>query len=817
MDLFLNLFTSVFVYGLPIFLLVAFVLGSAFCVSSNVPTFVYRAAAAPVGAAALPVLDPDRGIRVKFFVQGKKCRRPDEFVPHGLTARQVLDRLGVAADAEAVEYLSTKGRKYSDDEVVAAPVVVAYMRLRLRGGAPKKKRKTTSTEKPSTEERSTQTETEAMDSDSDSDSGSGSEDDGAECCCIVRKEGVCKACPKKAHYRVSIVQMEKTINDKTRSKRKGKLFFDRTKVDDDDAYRVCEEHLVAAAKAHMQQVAKDKGGSEKFDKRNFLQNILKATDTHENKTARPVQPGSKRARVSTDTKATPEKKDLLTELFERMRPYCKPRTFVYNILMTIFRHVLIMNKVYEYGRNVYERTGKRAFVLKTKTERDKEHGVARRARVGEAPKILTKIAAATNVTVKNFKLTFRDAWVRAKYGRKASKGRSMLEMAMAAPHLLKREGASGNGKAFPVARAFIVDGDAAWELVHSKPHAAVQKVGTPTIKCRQSNLKGVLELDVLGKEKYVVPYKSIKAMAWDFIDASLPANVDGIVVVTFAIVAAGQLQLLTLELLQKDKNTCRMFANLAGLQNTLFKSALVAGGDPSPQAQLLRAAHREGGSGTAVLDLERDEAPWRRVAVRTAVAASRGLVRIAEVDAEEPPPLSTILKKYKGGDGITMRKEAIRSSSTTKAKRGRPKAKEDDGARVVRAELENHEEAARYQKDGGKVLGEKWVGLCVRDDEYRFAGEIVGMKWVDDTDPPQICAEIRSYDKKVTQTYCVYDLPAMVIAAEDEQLLDVLLEYDPPEDEFDLPGDEEAERTMAQPLGPDDDDGAEDDDVDLEL
>ena len=142
----------------------------------------------------------------------------------------------------------------------------------------------------------------------------------------------------------------------------------------------------------------------------------------------------------------------------------------------------------------------------------------------------------------------------------------------------------------------------------------------------------------------------------------------------------------------------------------------------------------------------------------------------------------------------------------TKAKRGRPKEKEDD-----------HEEAARYQKDGGKVLGEKWVGLCVRDDEYRFAGEIVGMKWVDDTDPPQICAEIRSYDKKVTETYCVYDLPAMVIAAEDEQLLDVLLEYDPPEDEFDLLGDEEAERTMAQPLGPDDDDGAEDDDVDLEL
>ena len=53
------------------------------------------------------------------------------------------------------------------------------------------------------------------------------------------------------------------------------------------------------------------------------------------------------------------------------------------------------------------------------------------------------------------------------------------------------------------------------------------------------------------------------------------------------------------------------------------------------------------------------------------------------------------------------------------------------------------------------------------------------MKWVDDTEPPQICTEIRSYDKKVTETYCVLDLPAMVITAEDEQVLDVLLEYDP--------------------------------------
>ena len=143
--LFLNLFTSVFVYGFRILLLVALVLAFAFC-ASCVPTYVYLAAAPTINAVVLPLLDPDRGIRVKFFVQGKKCRRPDEFVPHGLTARQVLDRLGYAADVELI--YPAGQRKYSDDEVVAAPVVVLYTRLRLQGGAPKKKRKKETPTKP---------------------------------------------------------------------------------------------------------------------------------------------------------------------------------------------------------------------------------------------------------------------------------------------------------------------------------------------------------------------------------------------------------------------------------------------------------------------------------------------------------------------------------------------------------------------------------------------------------------------------------------------------------------------------------------------
>ena len=310
------------------------------------------------------------------------------------------------------------------------------------------------------------------------------------------------------------------------------------------------------------------------------------TGTHEDDTAIPVQPGSKRARVSTDTSnATPEKKDLLTELFERMRPYCKPRTFVYNILMTIFRHVLIMNKVYEYGRNVWH----------------------------------------------------------------------------------------GNPEGEDVLRFWIVYGTI---------------VGTSAIDLLRGGA-------IAKRAKRFLP--------------GVPEIFDG------------------------------------GLQNLP--------GVPGPRQ------------------------------VRYYSATPYPLKDVVRVSALMVDQALEVLGGPKGRVlGVTF--DCVHGESRLEVVR------DIDGEFVV--------------------LGPAY-------DEYRFTGEIVGMKWVDDTEPPQICAEIRSYDKKDTERYCVYDLPAMVIAAEDEQLLDVLLEYDPPEDEFDLLGDEEAERTMAQPLEPEDDDDAEDNDDDLEL
>ena len=240
--LFLNLFTSVFVYGFRILLLVALVLAFAFC-ASCVPTYVYLAAAPTINAVVLPLLDPDRGIRVKFFAQGKKCRQPDEFVPHGLTARQVLDRLGVAADAEAVEYLSTKGRKYSDDEVVAAPVVIAYMRLRLRGGAKKKKKKGPPPKKKTSPKKKATPLPPPPKKKS--------------CCCCISG----KRCPNDVFCEATVTQLERMVNDETRSNNKGTVTFDpHCYYGTKKQLWVCEDHMYEVARTHVKDVCHKNGG-----------------------------------------------------------------------------------------------------------------------------------------------------------------------------------------------------------------------------------------------------------------------------------------------------------------------------------------------------------------------------------------------------------------------------------------------------------------------------------------------------------------------------------------------------------------------------
>ena len=217
-------------HGFRILLLVALVLAFAFC-ASYVPTYVYLAAAPTINAVVLPLLDPDLGIRVKLFVKGQGYHRTDKFVPHGLTARQVLDRV-CAADADAELFYPAKGRiagrKYSDDEVVSAPVVIVYMRLRLRGGAPKKRKKTATPTKPRKVKA---------------------------CCCCVSGE----RCTNNTFCEATILMLERMMNDGTRSNNKGTITFDPSYTCPNGKLWVCHEHMYEVARTHTKDLLPSNG------------------------------------------------------------------------------------------------------------------------------------------------------------------------------------------------------------------------------------------------------------------------------------------------------------------------------------------------------------------------------------------------------------------------------------------------------------------------------------------------------------------------------------------------------------------------------
>ena len=444
----------------------------------------------------------------------------------------------------------------------------------------------------------------------------------------------------------------------------------------------------------------------------------------------------------------------------------------------------------------FARDEKYDFELTTSTARKKAFiGDAKPERGWKPPAVLSKLAAATLAGVRRVKLAFRDAVVHAKgggdaakYGKTASKRRSLLARAMEAPHLLKRVDAKGRARAFQVGKVFLVDGSAAWML------DCVGKLDAPTVICRQHPEKAVLELDVLSKETYTVSFDSIYAISWDLRHDSTPQDKDGVVVITLAIVSSGLLQILALELVKKDVNTCRMLMNLQGLQPTILESALVEGGVPTPRAQLLRAVVRDPLVGEPTLSVDGHETPWQRVDLAQAVSAMRGPARLAVVPTTEPPPsLQSLIVAASATTGGLALKPA---KAARRRKRALPEAVA--GPRTVVAKIEQSDKDALEKElvRNLKSLEAKWKGLYVRDEGMGFSGEILNFEWKNRSSgvrPAQFCAVIESHDGNVCESYSVLDLPEMVIAAESEQPEGVVLVYDRQQvDEFELLGDEEA-------------------------
>ena len=116
--------------------------------------------------------------------------------------------------------------------------------------------------------------------------------------------------------------------------------------------------------------------------------------------------------------------------------------------------------VREAALRKWHEKGKRGFQLATIGQRLKALGQGR-GRAEAAPSSLKRFVNATNADIAEVQLSFRAGTVLAKsgvrFGAPMSKRRSLLARSMAAPYLLKRAGASGNGRLFPCAKAWLID------------------------------------------------------------------------------------------------------------------------------------------------------------------------------------------------------------------------------------------------------------------------------------------------------------------------------------------------------------------------
>jgi hypothetical protein len=479
----------------------------------------------------------------------------------------------------------------------------------------------------------------------------------------------------------------------------------------------------------------------------------------------------------------------------------------------------------------YHATGKRAHVLQSREVRRKKHGYKMSKHDAPALRALRLFKDSSNTRLHTVKLRFRGAVAHrdgdaSKYGQPMSVRRSLLSRSMESPHLLKKANATGRSLTFQVSEMTLVDGPHAWRLTCG--------LGVETVVCRQNPKHGVLELDVLStSEIYAVPFESIYAVVMDLAANARPQDSDGVVTITFAIVNEGRLQVLSVTLLKKDVNTCRMLVNLVGLQEAILESALVEGGTPSERAKLLLAIQRDGVPITDEPSLTL-VAPWVSVEPEDALDSMPGLARLASVGAAAPPPLADLLRAITAKAGsLTLKPRRrggrSRGSAPKNKKKKKKKKKHDDddeddddcALRRVNACIEARDEDAMFSKRGKGALMEKWDDLRVYSaadgDGVEVKGFIYDFEWRSDLSEPQWLAVIEVDDvaEEEDEVFCVLSLPKMVIAAESDQPDCVLLDYAEEDDEFDEPGDEElAELARIESLEEDDDDNDDDDDDD---
>mmetsp|Transcript_17084 Transcript_17084/g.50980 ORF Transcript_17084/g.50980 Transcript_17084/m.50980 type:complete len:109 (-) Transcript_17084:34-360(-) len=93
----------------------------------------------------------------------------------------------------------------------------------------------------------------------------------------------------------------------------------------------------------------------------------------------------------------------------------------------------------------------------------------------------------------------------------------------------------------------------------------------------------------------------------------------------------------------------------------------------------------------------------------------------------------------------------------------------------VVARVTKVDEWCRWERghDPGCRLAKHWSGLRIYDADEGFRGEIIGIEW--NAAAAQNVAVVRGARGQV-ETYCILDLPALIIAAKDEQHEYIVLE-----------------------------------------
>ena len=169
----------------------------------------------------------------------------------------------------------------------------------------------------------------------------------------------------------------------------------------------------------------------------------------------------------------------------------------------------------------------------------------------------------------------------------------------------------------------------------------------------------------------------------------------------------------------------------------------------------------------------------------------KGPARLSKVPGAPPRPLAALVSEAWATTKATQGMHEVQLKNRPKKKKRKGAPSPGEPRKVLVKLTEEDEKAMRWPKKGVSVLENKWKGLYIVDPATGFSGEIDCFMWNGASAQVAVCS---AHGHDEPKCYQVPEIPAMVWAARHEQPAHFILEGDPDAvDEFDVPGDGEAE------------------------